>query len=136
VCRYGVKKSWYRFLAVTSLLLVIAMNVNCSEPLDDHNYAVSEQQFSGFITAINPDTDGGVIGTLIVESHADEIVRRLRVVITDTTLILKEEGGGRHVISFDGLQLTDRVKVWLDKPIAGSSDTAEKASRLIIEQPQ
>jgi len=71
-----------------------------------------EPDFSGFIALILPESNSVFIGTVIVESHADKLLSRVVVnVKTDTPIILFENSES-NLVSFNRLNIQDRVHIW------------------------
>ena len=68
--------------------------------------------FVGFVKEIHRDGAGGVLGTVVVESHADKIVTRYVVTVSHATQLVREEGGGERRIGFDALRGKQWVKIW------------------------
>jgi hypothetical protein len=81
---------------------------------------------AGFISAIERDDDG--VGRIVVESHADKLVRRTLVTITPQTTILSAENPNGESLSFDALRLQDRVGVWCAGDVVQESSADWKAT--------
>jgi len=67
-----------------------------------------------------------------VESHADKIVSRYVITITDETLIFQQEGNELCRTTFKTLENKQWVKIWFDGPIMESSPMQGIAGQVVI----
>lgn len=84
---------------------------SCSSP-EDKGTLNSEPDFVGFVTMIERDGTGEVVGHITVESHANKLVHRYVVTLTKQTALLRREGEALHPVDVDAFKLKDWVKLW------------------------
>ena len=119
------------FVLAGLLVVLIAISPGCAsaaKPLE------TEADFWGFITEIRPDRKGDVLGQVFVESHADKIVSRYSVTITDETLIFRQDGDNLRQADFKALENKQWVKVWFAGPVLESFPMQATAGQVVIEQ--
>jgi hypothetical protein len=95
----------------------------------------SDPDFVGFITDLQPVMDDGAIGQVLVESHADKIVTRYLVTITDATCILGGDGEDYAPTRLDALKTQQWVKVWFSGPVAESDPGQVGAQQIVVYDP-
>lgn len=119
-----------RLLVLTGLLTsLIALSVGCAptaQPLR------REQDFSGFITEIHANGRGGVAGQVYVESHADKIVTRYVIRVTNKTLIFRRNEDNLRRVSFETLEETQTVEIWWAGPTTGTFPVLGTAAQIVI----
>ena len=120
----------HRWIGVWGLL--IGLTVACSPPPEDNELIALEPDFVGFITMIQPVGSSGETGNIVVESHADKLVRRHVVEITGDTVILKRTNASEHRVSFASLELKNWVKVWFSGQARKSYPREVTARKLVI----
>ena len=89
------------FVLVGLLTVLIAVSPGCApaaKPLE------TEADFHGFITGIHLNGDGDTLGQVSVESHADKLVSKYIVTITDETLIFQKDGDELRPVDFKKLE--------------------------------
>jgi hypothetical protein len=91
-----------------------------------------EEDFTGFITEIHPVEKEGMLGQILVESHADKLVDKYIVTIKDETLILKQDGENRHKVAFKALETKQRVQIWFSGPIMESFPMQGTAEQIVV----
>jgi len=119
------------FVLVGLFLALIAVSPGCApaaKPME------AEADFYGFITEINPDREGDILGQISVESHSDKIVNKCTVTITNETLIFRQDGDNLSQANFEALEDKQWVKVWFTGPILGSFPMRGTAGQVVIEQ--
>ncbi len=94
----------------------------------------TEADFTGFITEIHPVGKEGTLGQILVESHADKLVDKYIVTITDETLILEQDGENHRQVDFRVLETTQKVQVWFTGPIMESFPMQGTAERVVITE--
>lgn len=111
--------------------------MGCSISNDTGGFIKTEPQFIGFITQIQPGSDRDVLGWISVESHADKLVHRHIITITNETQIFVYEGGTYTQVNFEAFREYRYVKVWfagnLKKPYPRET-TARQV--VIIDRPR
>jgi hypothetical protein len=132
-CRGGTIAKHVRFLVLVGLLVVlIAISPCCApaaKPLE------TEADFHGFITGIHLNREGDTIGQISVESHADKLVSKCVVTITDETLIFQKDGDELRPVDFEELENQQQwVKIWFTGPVLESYPVQATASQVVIEQ--
>jgi hypothetical protein len=119
-----------RLLVLTGLLTsLIALSVGCAptaQPLR------REQDFSGFITEIHANGRGGVAGQVYVESHADKIVTRYVIRVTNKTLIFRRNEDDLRRVSFGMLEEMQTVEIWWAGPTTGTFPVLGTAAQIVI----
>ena len=103
--------------------------MSCSpatKPLD------SKEDALGFITEITPLRAQGMVGQILVESHADKLVNKWWVTIKIDTMIFRDEGGKLSRVDFQDFAKQQWVKVWFDGPVAESFPMQGRASQIVI----
>jgi len=120
-----------RVLVLTGLLTsLIALSLGCAptaQPLQ------REQDFSGFITEIHANGRGGVAGQVFVESHADKLVTRYVIRVTNETLIFRHDDDDLRRVRFSALANKQTVEVWWAKPTTGTFPVLGTAAQIVIQ---
>jgi hypothetical protein len=120
-----------RLLVPTGLLTsLIALSVGCAptaQPLR------SEQDFRGFITEIHANGRAGVAGQVYVESHADKIVTRYVIRVTNETLIFRRDEDDLHEAGFKTLENKQGVEIWWAGPTTGTFPVLGTAAQIVIQ---
>ena len=119
-----------RVLILTGLLMsLIALSLGCAptaQPLR------REQDFSGFITEIHANGRGGVAGQVFVESHADKLVTRYVIRVTNETLIFRHDDDDLRRVRFSALANKQTVEVWWAGPTTGTFPVLGTAAQIVI----
>lgn len=89
-----------------------------------------EADFTGFITEIHPIGERGILGQILVESHAGKLVAKYMVTIRDETLIFQQDGENRRQVAFESLEARQRVQIWFSGPIMESFPMRGQPNRL------
>ena len=119
-----------RFVLGASLIVLAALSPGCaSVPI----LLVREADFSGFITEIRPNGQRGVTGQLLVESHADKIVTRYVIRVTDETLILRRDDDDLRRVRFSTLAEKQTVEIWWAGPTTGTFPVLGTAAQIVIQ---
>lgn len=118
-------------LCVLLGLLIVLMTVSPScastaKPME------TEADFIGFITEIRPNGERDVLGQIFVESHADKIVTRYIITITDATLIFQQDGNDLRKTTFTTLENKQWVKIWFTGPVVESFPVQGTAGQVVI----
>jgi len=119
------------FVLVGLLVVVTAVSPGCAptaKPLE------TEADFLGFITGIHPDRKGSILGQISVESHADKIVSKYIVTLTDETLVFRQDGDNLRQTDFKALKNKQWVKIWFTGPVLESFPVQATAGQVVIEQ--
>jgi len=121
---------YIRLFGLLGLLIVLmAVAVDCSstaKPLE------TEADFTGFITEIHPIGEKGILGQILVESHADKLVDKYMVTIKDETQIYEQDGDELRQAAFDALETKQRVQIWFSGPIMESFPMQGTAQQVVI----
>lgn len=121
---------YIRLFGLLGLLIVLmAVAVDCSstvKPLE------TEADFTGFITEIHPIGEKGILGQILVESHADKLVDKYMVTIKDETQIFEQIGEERRQVTFDALETKQQVQIWFSGPIMESFPGQGTAQQVVI----
>ena len=119
---------YIRLFGLLGLLIVLmAVAVDCSstaKPLE------TEADFTGFITEIHLIGEKGILGQILVESHADKLVDKYMVTIKDKTLIIEQGGEELRQLTFEVLETKQRVQLWFTGPVKESFPCRQQHSRL------
>ena len=114
------------FGVLLSATLIYTLLGNCSGFMD------TDPQYTGFITHIQPDQRTEGRGWLLVESHADKLVRRQKVLITDQTKVLIHEKGVDYPSNFLAFKTKRWVKIWFMTRLENSPQKAATARMVVI----
>ena len=115
-------------------VLVIAVTTNCAKSSNDNELDETKVAFSGFVSAIYANPGNALIGHFVAESHADKLVHRLDVVVTEKTKIILKAGERQRVAQFGALQLKDRIKIWFKEDEKKSNRETKTAHQVLIER--
>ncbi|MFO7741819.1 MAG: hypothetical protein R6X31_05830 [Anaerolineae bacterium] len=113
-----------------SLMLLMALSLGCAsagEPLE------RKMDFTGFITEIQPNGGRGVIGQIFVESHADKIVTRYVITVTNETRIFRQDGDDLRRADFKTLENKEWMEIWWAGPTTGSFPVQGTAAQIVIQ---
>ena len=91
-----------------------------------------EPDFVGFITAIEPAGGDEVLATLVVESHANKLVRRRLVRVTKASNLVEQRSGSRRPIQMRSIRVKDWVRIWFDRPFDEPPPAAADAAQVIV----
>lgn len=112
-----------KLLGLAGLLLgLMVVSVSCApaaQPLE------TEADFTGFITRIQT-------GQISVESHADKIVAKYTITITDDTMIFRQDGDSLVSTGFSALANQQWVEVWFSGPVMESWPMQATAKQIVI----
>jgi hypothetical protein len=89
----------------------------------------TEADFIGFITEIQS-------GQIQVESHADKIVDKYVVTVTDKTMIFEQDAENLRHVPFAALATKQWVRIWFAGPIMESWPKQATAHQVVIEKPE
>jgi hypothetical protein len=121
-----------RLFALVGLFVVVAAVfqgcASAAKPLE------TEADFYGFITEIHPNGEGDIVGRISVESHADKIVSKYIVTITDETLIFRQDGDNLRQADFKAFENKQWVRIWFTGPVLESYPVQATAGQVVIEQ--
>jgi hypothetical protein len=118
------------FMLAGLLMLLMLLSLGCAsvrKPLE------READFIGFITEIHPNGQRGVTGQVFVESHADKIVTRYVITVTNQTLIFRQDGDDLRKATFKTLENKQWVKIWWAGPTTGTLPVQGTAAQIVIE---
>ena len=91
----------------------------------------TEADFTGFVTEIHPIGERGILGQILVESHADKLVDKYMVTIKDETLIFEQDGENRRKVAFEALETKKQVQIWFTGPIMESFPMQGTAQQVV-----
>jgi hypothetical protein len=116
------------FVFVGLLVLTTTVSPGCAtaRPME------TEADLIGFITGIRPNGEGDILGRINVESHADKIVSKYIVTITDETLIFRQDGNDLRRTAFKTLENKQWVKIWFTGPVLESFPVQGIAGQVVI----
>jgi hypothetical protein len=120
-----------RSFLVGLLIVSAVVSTGCApaaKPLE------TEADLLGFITEIHPDREGGILGQISVESHADKIVSRYIVTITDETLIFRQDGDNLRQADIKAFENKQWVEIWFTGPVMESFPVQATAGQVVIQQ--
>jgi hypothetical protein len=92
----------------------------------------TEADLVGFITGIRPNGEGDILGQIGVESHADKIVSKYTITITDETLIFRQDGDDLRRTAFEALENKQWVKIWFTGPVTESFPARGTAGQVVM----
>jgi hypothetical protein len=119
------------FVLMGLLVVLMAVSLGCAstaKPME------TEADFVGFITEIHPSGEGDILGQILVESHADKIVSKYIITITDETLIFRQDGNNLRKVDFKALENKQWVKIWFTGPVLEFFPVQGTAGQVAIEQ--
>jgi len=120
-----------RLLVVTALLAsLIALCVGCAPTAQSLR---KEQDVSGFIIEIQENGRGGVAGQIVVESHADKLVARYVIRVTNETPIFQQDDDDIRRVRFSALANKQTVEVWWAGPTTGTFPVLGTAAQIVIQ---
>jgi hypothetical protein len=112
--------------------IMAGMSVNSCASQQERGTTAAEPSFVGFVTGIEPGGSGDVICRLSVENHADKLVHRHAVTITNATVLLRSEGQNTRPLDIRELQLKDWVKLWFTGPAKKQYPAGVTARQLMV----
>lgn len=98
----------------------------------DSNRITTPADFTGYVTHIKLHQNRSGIHTISAESHADKLVHRCLIKVTNNTMFFKLEGETYHPSGPDKLKLKDQIQVWFFKPAKNSIPDYGKAKQIVI----
>ena len=119
------------FVLMGSLVVLMAVSPGCASTAKPRE---TEADFIGFITEIHLGGEGHILGKISVESHADKIVSKYIITITDETLIFRQDGDNLRKANFKALENKQWVKIWFTGPVLESFPVQGTAGQVAIEQ--
>jgi hypothetical protein len=117
------------FVLVGLLVALMMVSPGCAstaEPME------TEADLIGFITETRPNGEGDIVGQINVESHADKIVSKYIITITDETLIFQQDGNDLRRTAFKTLENKQWVKIWFTGPVTESFPAQGTAGQVVI----
>ena len=117
------------FVLVGLLVALMAVSPGCAstaKPME------TEADLVGFITEARPNGEGDILGQINVESHADKIVSKYIITITDETLIFQQDGNDLRRTAFETLGNKQWVKIWFTGPVMESFPVQGTAGQVVI----
>jgi hypothetical protein len=117
------------FVLVGLLVALMMVSPGCAstaEPME------TEADLIGFITETRPNGEGDIVGQINVESHADKIVSKYIITITDETLIFQQDGNDLRRTAFKTLENKQWVKIWFTGPVTESFPVQGTAGQVVI----
>jgi hypothetical protein len=117
------------FILVGLLVALMVVSPGCAstaEPME------TEADLIGFITETRPNGEGDILGQINVESHADKIVSKYIITITDETLIFQQDGNDLRRTAFKTLENKQWVKIWFTGPVTESFPVKGTAGQVLI----
>jgi hypothetical protein len=119
-----------RLSVLVGLLIVfITVSLDCAstaKPME------TEADFIGFITEIHPNGERDNLGQISVESHADKIVSKYIITITNETLIFRQDGDNLREADFGTLENKQWVGIWFTGPVLESFPVEGTAGQVVI----
>ena len=117
-----------RLAIIAALLMAVAPNLpGCSNrpaPL------TTDPDLVAFVTGFEPEGRSG--SQVALESHADKLVSRYIVDVTDDTAVFVRDGETLRPASLESLELKHWVQVWFDGPLTASDPQEGTAAQLVI----
>ena len=121
---------YIRLFGLMGLLIgLMVLSVDCTsatKPIE------TEADFIGFITEIHPMQEKGISGQISVESHAEKIVTKYTITITDETLIFRQDGDNLRNANFAALETRQWVQIWFSGPVMESWPMQATAKQVVI----
>jgi hypothetical protein len=115
------------FVGLLTVLMAVSLGcTSTAKPME------TEADLIGFITGIRPNREGNILGQINVESHADKIVSKYVVTITDETLIFQQDGNDLRRTAFKTLENKQWVKIWFTGPVMESFPVQGTAGQVVI----
>jgi hypothetical protein len=107
-----------------------------------HGTDGAEADIRGLITNIHradvERREKGIIGSILVEGVNEEDTKfdKASVKITDKTRIFEQEGQDRHPVTFESLQIGQRVQARFTGPVMKSYPVKAEAIEIVILRPE
>jgi hypothetical protein len=117
------------FVSVGLLVALMAFFPGCAataKPIE------TEADLIGFITEIRPNGGRDILGQINVESHADKIVSKDIITITDETMIFQQDGNDLRRTAFKTFENKQWVKIWFTGPVLESFPVQGTAGQVVI----
>jgi hypothetical protein len=105
------RKRWFNRILLTFLA---ALALACTS-IDE----LTAPDFMGFVMEVQPDGEGDVIGVIRAESHADKIVTRYVITVTEDTVFSERRGDEVRRSSLARLEKGQWLQVWFSEPPIG-----------------
>jgi len=122
-----------KYIRLFALLgLLIGLMVVAADCASAPKALQTESDFTGWVIEIHQIEEKGIEGEILVESHADKLVDKYLVTITDETLIFKQDGENRRHVAFKALEATQQVQIWFSGPILESFPAQATAQQVVI----
>ena len=114
---------YLRLFGLVGLLLgLMLVSTNCAPPTQP---ITTEADFTGFITGIQPDL-------ISAESHADKLVAKYTITVTNETLIFRQDGNNLPSAAFSALAEKQWVQIWFSGPVMESWPMQANARQIVI----
>ena len=123
-----VKATSLTAIIIVGIALLTVGCLSSAKPL------TTEPDFYGYITGINAINNNDIIGSIAVESHADKIVEKYVITITEDTALFRQDGEDYREISFDDLEAKQWLQIWFDGPVMESWPMQARALQVVITQ--
>ena len=117
------------FVLVGLLVALMVVSPGCASTATPME---TEADLVGFITETRPTGEGDILGQINVESHADKIVSKYIITITDETLIFWQDGDDLRRTAFETLENKQWVKIWFTGPVIESFPVQGTAGQVVI----
>jgi len=117
------------FVLVGLFAALMVVSPGCAstpEPME------TEPDLVGFITGIRSNGEGDILGQINVESHADKIVSKYTITITDETLIFQQDGNDLRRTALETLENKQWVRIWFTGPVTESFPARGTAGQVVI----
>ncbi len=115
-----------------TMIGMAALACGCAAPPTPFGMIESEPDFAGFVTGFEAGAGGAVLGMLLVESHAEKLVRRAIVTVTKDTTIYEHDGEVIRSAHLDTLRAQDQIQVWFTEPVGDSLPVQATARQVLV----
>lgn len=128
------KQAWYpKRIVVLGSVIVLMTQVfvffGCSEA---NGRITTPADFTGFITQIKTAEEGKGVTTIFAESHADKIVHRYLIEVTNNTMFFQWDEKSYYPSGINDLLLHDHIQVWFSTPVKKPHPIRGRAKQVVV----
>ena len=128
------KQAWHpKRIVVLGSVIVLMTQVfvffGCSEA---NGRITTPADFTGFITQIKTAEEGKGVTTIFAESHADKIVHRYLIEVTNNTMFFQWDEKSYYPSGINDLLLHDHIQVWFSTPVKKPHPIRGRAKQVVV----
>ena len=123
-----LKKGMVTLGSVVILFAQILTLGSCPKNADQ--MLITDPDFAGFVSTVRKETRPSIFA----ESHADKLVHRCAIKVTDKTTFYRWDGEDYQPSSLEDVQPKDKIQVWFFTPAKVSFPEDGKARQVIVSK--